>query len=259
MICRVLARNNMMPSAMEWFMRHDDSQAGQSLLATLAIACILAIGASPASAAAIDWAQWSRASVVTGTPTGGSVSGLVGGVGVSYSGELTDIFAPEWTYASTFMGGTISNGPAVTDLGIGLFGGPGTSTNTITFSTPVINPVMAIWSLGGGIQDTTFVFDTDSFSIQSGGPNFYYGGQSITQVANVVHGIEGNGTMQFLGTFTSISWTNPIYENVYVATVGIPHDQTFQTPLPAALPLFATGLGVVGLLARRRKRNQSSA
>jgi len=27
-----------------------------------------------------------------------------------------------------------------------------------------------------------------------------------------------------------------------------------ETPLPAALPLFATGLGVLGLLAWRRKR-----
>lgn len=31
------------------------------------------------------------------------------------------------------------------------------------------------------------------------------------------------------------------------------------TPLPAALPLFATGLGVMGLLARRRKRKTSAA
>ena len=31
------------------------------------------------------------------------------------------------------------------------------------------------------------------------------------------------------------------------------------TPLPAALPLFAGGLGMVGLLARRRKRNASPA
>jgi len=27
-----------------------------------------------------------------------------------------------------------------------------------------------------------------------------------------------------------------------------------STPIPAALPLFATGLGVLGLLASRRKR-----
>ncbi len=32
-----------------------------------------------------------------------------------------------------------------------------------------------------------------------------------------------------------------------------------NTPLPAALPLFAGGLGVVGLLARRRKRKNTAA
>jgi hypothetical protein len=33
---------------------------------------------------------------------------------------------------------------------------------------------------------------------------------------------------------------------------------TAETPLPAALPLFATGLGALGLLARRRKRKQAA-
>jgi hypothetical protein len=32
----------------------------------------------------------------------------------------------------------------------------------------------------------------------------------------------------------------------------------FETPLPAALPLFATGLGVMGLLARRRMRKNGA-
>jgi hypothetical protein len=32
-----------------------------------------------------------------------------------------------------------------------------------------------------------------------------------------------------------------------------------STPLPAALPLFASGLGAIGLLARRRKRKNAAA
>jgi len=30
------------------------------------------------------------------------------------------------------------------------------------------------------------------------------------------------------------------------------------TPIPAALPLFAGGLGLIGLLARRRKRTKTA-
>jgi hypothetical protein len=38
----------------------------------------------------------------------------------------------------------------------------------------------------------------------------------------------------------------------------VPTDQILAvaaTPIPAALPLFAGGLGLMGFLARRRKRN----
>ncbi len=35
-------------------------------------------------------------------------------------------------------------------------------------------------------------------------------------------------------------------------------DQVAETPVPAALPLFATGLGALGLIARRRKRKQAA-
>jgi hypothetical protein len=33
---------------------------------------------------------------------------------------------------------------------------------------------------------------------------------------------------------------------------------TAETPLPATLPLFATGIGALGLLVRRRKRKAAS-
>jgi hypothetical protein len=42
--------------------------------------------------------------------------------------------------------------------------------------------------------------------------------------------------------------------NVTEVTTGTGGGPNLATPLPAALPLFATGLGIVGFLARRRKR-----
>jgi hypothetical protein len=36
------------------------------------------------------------------------------------------------------------------------------------------------------------------------------------------------------------------------------YDLTFATPLPAALPFFASGLGALGLFGWRRKQSRSS-
>jgi hypothetical protein len=44
--------------------------------------------------------------------------------------------------------------------------------------------------------------------------------------------------------------------NIYLDNIDI---TVTQTPLPAALPLFASGLGGVGLLGWRRKRKNASA
>ena len=57
---------------------------------------------------------------------------------------------------------------------------------------------------------------------------------SLFEVAQPGH----QGFDSYVGTFID-----------FVGTVSI-----VPTPLPAALPLFATGLGALGLLAWRRKR-----
>jgi len=61
-------------------------------------------------------------------------------------------------------------------------------------------------------------------------------------------------------TFATLSVT----PGTYVWTWGSGADQSFtleigQTPIPAALPLFATGLGALGLLGWRRKRKAQAA
>jgi hypothetical protein len=61
-------------------------------------------------------------------------------------------------------------------------------------------------------------------------------------------------------TFASLGVT----PGTYVWTWGTGPDQSFTleigaTPLPAALPLFVTGLGALGLLGWRRKRKSAAA
>jgi hypothetical protein len=63
-----------------------------------------------------------------------------------------------------------------------------------------------------------------------------------------------NATFASLGISDSDGNVAP---NIYRWTWGSAADQSFTLdviPLPAALPLFATGLGALGLLGWRRKR-----
>ena len=73
-------------------------------------------------------------------------------VGVTFSGPAISLVPnyPSYTPNSTFADGTIvDNAPVPANNIIQLFGGTD-ALNTVTFATPVVNPVMAIWSLGQG-------------------------------------------------------------------------------------------------------------
>jgi hypothetical protein len=225
-------------------------------LTAAAMTAILAFATVPAFAATI-WTDWTSATV--GFP--GSASGTLNGVGVSYTGEViasvlngaSNIWAPN----SSFVGGTVTTSPSIVGDDIRLRGGFA-GTNTITFASPVENPVFAIWSLGAPSVPASFTFAATP-TFEQGGPNSQFGGSSITVLGNVVSGREGNGAVQFSGTFSSISWTDTP-ENFYAFTVGIngplgPGPGPGAVPEPNSLTLVASGLvGLAGLMWRLRKR-----
>jgi hypothetical protein len=226
------------------------STALKTALAGAAIAVGALAVATPAAADVVDWASWSGAT--TGNTTGSATATFDGGLTASYAGELQSLVVnyPSYTPTSTFSGGTVSNTPAQADGILQIFGGTAAGTNTITFSQAVLNPVMAIWSLGQGGIMAQFNFG-NAFTIQSGGPSAEYGGSTISAVANTVFGSEGNGVIQFAGSVLSISWTNPVFENWYGFTVGVP---VTAVPEPETYALMLAGLAVVGSLARRRRK-----
>lgn len=200
---------------------------------------LLMFGLQSASAATM-WTDWTTAS--NGFP--GSASGTVGGVNVTYSGELfgstVDGSSLVWNPASSFVGGSVTDSPDAVGDELALIGNSGL-TNTITFSTPVVNPVFAIWSLGQPGQAASFTFSLIP-TLQAGGPNSFFGGSSITVLGNVVNGVEGNGVVQFNGTVSSISWTNTP-ENYYSFTVGI-NGATAPIPEPSTMFLTLAGVGL---------------
>ena len=185
---------------------------------------VFGIPAQSAPSTKIAWVDWTDAiSGTSGTATGTIQADSE--ITASYNGEVAFAYLdgsyPSYSPINTFSGGAISNPPYPHDI-IALNGGSNI-INTITFNPPAINPVLAIWSLGSPDTKASFVFTTSSFSVQSGGPNNEYGGSSIVKESSrTISGYEGNGTIQFKGTYTSISWKNPLSENWYGFTVGVP-------------------------------------
>jgi hypothetical protein len=205
--------------------------------------------AAPASAVTF-WADWTSAEI--GAP--GSSAGTLNGVGVTYLGEL-DSFVINgasniWSPNSSFTGGTSTVSPSTVGDDLRL-NGSFTGVNTISFSTPIENPLIAIWGLGAPALTASFYFfQTPTF--EAGGPNSQFGGLPITVLGTVVSGNEGNGVVQFTGTFSTISWTNT-FENFYAFTVGIAEGSPSSTvPEPATMILLGSGL--IGLVGYGRKK-----
>ncbi|HEX4577874.1 MAG TPA: PEP-CTERM sorting domain-containing protein [Edaphobacter sp.] len=223
----------------------------------LLAACAVFFAPALAHADTIAWASWS-----TDTPGNpGSATGTVGAFTVTYSGQINQLTnVPSWTPASTFTGGVVGNAPPHTPT-IQLTGGS-TLMESINFSSTVVDPIFAIWSLGQPGVAASFDFSSKSgqpFNVLGGGPSAEFGGSALTALGSVVSGHEGNGLVQFIGSFNSISFTTPQFENYYAFTVG--YDATLTpppaVPEPATLSLFGLGLSAIPLVRRSLSRRRS--
>ncbi|MBX3748184.1 MAG: hypothetical protein KF833_22980 [Verrucomicrobiae bacterium] len=173
------------------------------------------------------------------------VGGLHGASGINY-----------WEPSTPFLSRAISNAPPISDI-ITLVGGIG-ETSLITFSEPVLDPILLIVSLGRVDVEVRYIFD-QPFEILSQGPGYWGDGLLSRAEGNVLVGYEGHGAIQFSGPVSSISWTVPDAESWHGFTIGIPF-----VPSPAGvpegapgpwLPLIAT-LTFIGWAARTRPRSK---
>jgi len=142
--------------------------------------------------------------------------------------------------------------PFSLDLGgVGLAPGapfaPGTYSYSLTANFTFLDPVT-------GLPNGTFYSDTGmgSFTVQSGlgviASSIIWGPfQNITLSDGSILNVNMSSIFPMFGSFPSL-------ERVTFTLQSSPS----AVPLPAALPLFASGLGGLAWLARRRKRGQAS-
>jgi hypothetical protein len=204
-------------------------------------------------------------------------------------------FAPPsgWTNSSATDGITVvhygapggyplATDPGPTDRGLNFFGG--TITNPSAFITQqlldVSNAAAAINAgqvtfdlsayLGGYLdQDDNATFAVSFKGVLNStlgtvtlGPVTLADRGGVTELLlRTASGTIPVGTLSLLFTLTSTRYegaNNDGYADNLSFIANGPTANPGATPLPAALPLFAAGAGVIGLLARRRKRKTAA-
>ena len=195
----------------------------------------------------VDWVHWQSYTLgeTTGVATG-TIASPGGPVGASYSGNLFDAWlspaqsgnvdpwpgAPDYTAYDT---PAIENRPPDHQI---LWQARGNWTSSITFSQPVADLYMTIYSLGGGnggaLYGVSYDFDASFDIVDSGsgrdGPGV------MSQLPNdVLYGENGNGIIHFQGPVTKITWAS-----TYVAYEGV-NGFTFGTPAAPEPSILSVG------------------
>jgi MYXO-CTERM domain-containing protein len=182
--------------------------------------------AAPAMGTAKGTITLSTGQTVTVTFAAINADGMPGNLhGAQWMGTGTNYWMPSEPYLSA----QVQNAPPDTDI-LQLAGGMN-QTYRVTLSEPIKDPVMAIVSLGA--PGTTITYDFDSpFTIVSQGAGYWGGGpMALKQLAgDVLEGTEGHGTIQFIGTFASFSWTVPMPEVWHGFTFAIRTTEALEPP-----------------------------
>ena len=225
--------------------------------------CTILLSSSLALAPAAFADTITYAVINAGTASG--TTGSIGGVNFTFTGPYAFVDSstsgqPDYFAQAAGVYTSAVAGNAPTDSSLIALSDSG-NLHTITFSTPVSNLIFDEFSLGGGGTTTSYTFDTP-FTVLSCGASSEYGGGcfssgSTGSTATVLTGNEANGTIEFSGPISSLSFTTANGEfwngfDLGLATQTVPTPAA--TPEPNSFILLGTGLLSICGAARRKFR-----
>lgn len=251
----------------------------------VATATCLVLASAGANAVPYFWTDWTGADLdsgsgfqAQGTITTGSTSIQVtytNANGVSFYQPTGGIdYYTSSNPTSPFTSTVVDNRPTGTDI-VAL---SQRGSQTLQFSQAIANPVFAFVSLNGNGYSFNQDFEILSQTGLNGAGCGYWGCGNVTKVVvdlgggnfeyqlNATAG-EPHGTIRFLDTFSTLSWTSLTNEDWNGFTVGVQGTAVdvcvlnpnqpgcapyIGVPEPASLALF--GLAIAGLGFFRRKR-----
>ena len=232
------------------------------ILTRVSITFLLLLVASSLPAST-TWTNFNSIDLGTGT-----VTGTMGGITVTYTSsdlnsntQINNIGTNYWlcgvSYCPVYSAQGITPPNTVDMVSLNGYN----VEHTLTFSSPVTNPVMALISLGeppyyNPNYHTTYYFDQKPTILTSGAgwwvPGFT-GSLNYTGT-NGVQGIEGNGLVEFHGTYSEISWRGVDANAEYWSGLNVgttPELNVGTTPEPGTLITLGSGIiGLAGVLRR---------
>jgi hypothetical protein len=202
----------------------------------LAVAVALMVSLATAHAATPTWVDWTAS-------TQTSATGTIGSTDVTLSGPIEGLSTDSYYYTQSGTTPATYGGLAPS----GMIQVAQAGNFTMSFSESVGSLYLSMVSVGNGGEPVTYAFNTP-FSVVAFGPNFWgYGGFNV--VGNSFTGIEFNGILKLDGNFGpghDLEFTVDRAENWHGFNVA-------AVPEPETYAMMMAGLGMIGVMVRRRK------